>query len=103
MEIPKALVYCKTTYAVSPTEEQLLAYYKDYGYETIEDIVEEHGNGSWEWVIRDWFVNTNHTTQNKKHQLDNNIFRFENDNDTEEVELVDEEEWDEFNDDELIF
>ena len=50
-----------------------------------------------------WVVNTNHTTQNKKHQLDNNIFRFENDNDTEEVELVDEEEWDEFNDDELIF
>ena len=103
MEIPKALVYIKNTYAVAPTEEQLLAYYKDYGYETIEDILEGHGNGSWEWVIRDWYVNTDFTPEHKKHQLDNNIFRFENDNDNEDIELVDEDEWNEFKDDELIF
>lgn len=103
MEIPKALIHLKHTMAVSPTEEQLLEYYKDYGYTTIQDIVEEHGNGSWEWVIRDWFVNTNHNQQFKDYQTSNNIFRFENDNEDEEIELVDEDEWDEFKDDDLIF
>ncbi len=103
MEIPKSLVYIKNTYAVKPTEEQLLEYYKDYGYSSIEDILEEHGNGSWEIVIRDWFVNTNHTANHKKHQLDNNIFRFENDNDDEEVEVVSDEDWEEYEEDELLF
>lgn len=103
MKIPKALIYVENTMAVSPTEEQLLEYYKDYGYTTIDDILEGYGNGSWEMVIRDWFVNTNHTSEFKKYQIENNIFRFESDNDDEEIELVDEDEWEEFKDDELIF
>ena len=101
MEIPKALIHMKHTMAVSPTEEQLLAYYKDYGYDTIEDIVE--GLGSWEMVIRDWFVNTNYSIDFKNYQNENSIFRFENDNEDEEVELIDADEWEEFEDDELIF
>lgn len=103
MEIPKALIHLKYTMAVSPTKEQLLEYYKDYGYNNIEDIVEEHGNGSWEWVIRDWYVNTNFNQQYKEYQAKNNIFRFENDNEDEEVELLDEDEWNDFNDNDLIF
>jgi hypothetical protein len=103
MEIPKAFIYIKNTIAVAPTEEQLLAYYKDYGYETIEDILEEHGNGSWEWVIREWFVNTNFTPEHLKHQQDNNIFRYNNDNDDEEVELIDDEDWEDMKDDGDIY
>lgn len=101
MEIPKALIHLKHTMAVSPTEEQLLAYYKDYGYETIEDILD--ALGSWEMVIRDWFVNTNYSNDFKDYQTDNNIFRFENDNEDEEIELVTDDEWEEFEEDDLIF
>lgn len=103
MEIPKALIHLKHTMAVSPTEEQLLKYYKEYGYNTIEDIVEEHGNGSWEWVIRDWFVNTNYSIDFKNYQNENSIFRFENDNEDEEIELLTDDEWQELKDDDLIF
>lgn len=101
MEIPKALIHLKHTMAVSPTEEQLLTYFKDYGYTTIEEIVD--GCGSWEMAIRDWFVNTNHSIDFKNYQNQNSIFRFENDNEDEEIELVDDDEWDDFKDDELIF
>ena len=102
MEIPKALIHLKQTMAVSPTEEQLLEYYKDYGHNTIEDILADYG-GSWEMVIRDWYVNTDFTQQHKDHQLSNNIYRFENDNEDEEVDLLSEDEWKEFNEDDRIF
>ena len=101
MEIPKALIHIKHTMAVSPTEEQLLAYYKDYGYTTIEEIVE--ALGSWEMVIRDWFVNTNYSIDFKNYQNEKSIFRFENDNEDEEVELIDADAWEELEDDDLIF
>ena len=101
MEIPKALIHIKHTMAVSPTEEQLLAYFKEYGYDTLDEVVE--ALGSWEMVIRDWFVNTNYSIDFKNYQNENSIFRFENDNEDEEVELIDSDEWEEFEDDELIF
>ena len=101
MEIPKALIHIKHTMAVSPTEEQLLAYFKDYGYDTLDEVVD--ALGSWEMVIRDWFVNTNYSIDFKNYQNENSIFRFENDNEDEEIELVDDDEWDDFKDDELIF
>jgi hypothetical protein len=103
MSIPKALIHIKEVMAVSPTEEQLLEYYKDYGYETIEDILEGHAGGSWEILIRDWYVNTNFTQPHKDHQTTNNIFRFENDNENEEVEILSEDEWTEFDEDGRIF
>ena len=101
MKIPKALIHIKHTMAVSPTEEQLLAYFKDYGYDTIDEALD--ALGSWEMVIRDWFVNTNYSIDFKNYQNENSIFRFENDNEDEEIELVDDDEWDDFKDDELIF
>ena len=101
MEIPKALIHIKHTMAVSPTQEQLLAYFKDYGYDTLDEVVD--ALGSWEMVIRDWFVNTNYSIDFKNYQNENSIFRFENDNEDEEVELIDADEWEEFEDDELIF
>ena len=101
MEIPKALIHIKHTMAVSPTQEQLLAYFKDYGYDTLDEVVD--ALGSWEMVIRDWFVNTNYSIDFKNYQNANSIFRFENDNEDEEVELIDADEWEEFEDDELIF
>jgi hypothetical protein len=46
MNIPKAFVHIKNKVAVSPTKEQLLNFFKEYGYLTLEDILEAHGN--WE-------------------------------------------------------
>lgn len=102
MAIPKALIHLKYTMAVSPTEEQLLEYYKDYGLNTIEDILADY-DGSWEMVIRDWFVNTNYSVEFNNYQNDNRIFRFENDNEDEEIQLLSDDEWKEFEDDDLIF
>lgn len=101
MAIPKALIHLKYTMAVSPTEEQLLAYFKGYGYNTIEEIVD--GFGSWEMVIREWFVNTNYSVEFNNYQNDNRIFRFENDNEDEEIQLLSDDEWKEFEGDDLIF
>lgn len=102
-QIPKALVHVTTSFAVEPTEEQLLEFYKDYGYETIEDILEGHGGGDWDEVIREWFVNTYYGQDYKELCEGKNILRYESDNQEDEVEILDDEEWNQLKDNELIY
>lgn len=101
MKIPKALIHIKTVAAVEPTEEQLLEFFKPYGYSNLEDVLKDYIN--WQGVIREWYVNTNYTPAQIDHQVKNNIFRFESDNEEEEVELIDDEKWEEYQEDDLIF
>ena len=98
MNIPKAFVHIKNKVAVSPTKEQLLNFFKEYGYLTLEDILEAHGN--WEEVIREWFVNTYYTPQNISYQNGNNIFNF--DDNEEEIELMGDDEYENLKEDGLI-
>jgi hypothetical protein len=100
---PKALVHLQFTVAVSPTEEQLLEFFKPYGYETIEDILEGHGGGDWDEVIREWFVNTYYEGDYKEMCEKKNIFNYDSDNQEDEVEILDDEEWDEMKENGLIF
>jgi hypothetical protein len=101
--IPKALVHVNTSFAVEPTEEQLLEFYKDYGFETIDDILEGHGGGDWDEVIREWFVNTYYGQDYRELCEKKNILRYESDNQEDEVEILDNEEWDELKSNDLIF
>lgn len=103
MSIPKALVHVNVSFAVEPTEEQLLEFFKDYGHETIEDILEGFGGGDWDEVIREWFVNTYYGPDYRELCEKKNILRFESDREEEEVEIVDDEEWEEMKSNELIF
>jgi hypothetical protein len=89
-KVPKAYINTSYTFAVRPTEEQLLSYYKDFGYDNIEAILD--GQGSWEKVIRDWFVNTNFNQDYKDYQTINNIFGYEGD-EIEDVSIVSDTRW----------
>lgn len=101
--IPKALIHIQTTVAVSPTEEQLLEFFKPYGYETLEDILEGHGGGEWDEVIREWFVNTYYGQDYKEICEKKNIFNYDSDNQEDEVEILEQGQWEEMNDEGLIF
>ena len=101
--IPKALVHVTTSFAVEPTEQQLLEFYKDYGYETIEDILEGHGGGYWNEVIREWFVNSYFNPDQNDVLRTKNILRFESDVEEEEVEVLKEEQWNQFKENDLIY
>lgn len=101
--VPKALVHVTTSFAVEPTEEQLLEFYKDYGYDTIEDILEGHGGGDWDEVIREWFVNTYYGQDYRELCESKNILRYESDNQEDEVEILDDDEWQQLKDNELIY
>ena len=101
--IPKALVHIQTSVAVSPTEEQLLEFFKPYGFETIDDILEGHGGGDWGEVIREWFVNTYYGQDYKELSEKKNIFNYDSDTQEDEVEILDEEEWNEMRNEGLIF
>lgn len=99
--IPKALVHITTSFAVEPTEEQLLEFFKDYGYDTIEEILEGHGGGYWHEVIREWFVNTHFEEQPGNRAK--NILKYDSDSDNEKVILLNEEEWNSLIEDDLIY
>lgn len=98
MKIPKAFLHIKNTVAVSPTKEQLLNFFKEYGYLTLEDILEAHAN--WEEVIREWFVNTNLAPQCISYQNENNIYNI--DDDVEDIELMSDDEYENLKKDGLI-
>jgi hypothetical protein len=101
--IPKALVHIQTSVAVSPTEEQLLEFFKPYGFETIDDILEGHGGGDWGEVIREWFVNTYYGQDYKELSEKKNILNYDSDTQEDDVEILDDEEWDEMKENGLIF
>jgi hypothetical protein len=91
MEIPKAFITVVDSFAVRPTEEQLMKYYSEFGYTDIAAVVEDQG--SWDFVIREWFVNTNYQAEYKQFQLDNNIYHLDLDCNEEEVDIVTDEQW----------
>ena len=99
---PKALVHVTTSFAVEPTEEQLLEFFKDYGYDTIEEILEEHGGGYWPEVIREWFVNT-HYFEEQPGNREKNILRYDSDSEDEKVIIIDDEEWNKLKQHDIIY
>ena len=80
-----------------------MEFFKDYGYDSLDAILEGFGRGDWGEVIREWFVNTYYGTDYQELCEKKNIFRYDSDNQEDEVETIDDEEWDELKQNDLIF
>jgi hypothetical protein len=92
MLIPKALITIQNTLAVNPTEENLIKYFSEEGLDSIQDILEFYDN-NWDEILRRWFVGSFYSSSFIKQNFDNGIFRFDSDNNEENIEIIDEEEF----------
>ena len=86
-----AVVKVKKAELLKPSESQLMSYYMDYGYTNIDDVVEDYGE---EEMLREWYNNTNFTSEFQQHQEDSNIFPIDWDSEWEDVDIIDKKDWD---------
>lgn len=100
--IPKAYVYIKNTMVVNPDEKSLLTFYAEEGLNSIEEILEFY-NDDWNEILRRWFTNAYYTKDKKDYNLSVGIYNYDGDNDEESVEVMDDDEFEELMDDEIIF
>jgi hypothetical protein len=87
------VVRVKKADLISPSESQLLNYYIDYGYNTISEILNDYTKDE---MLREWYVNTNFTDEFSNYREAKNINSLEWDSEYEEVEVISEEEWNDF-------
>ena len=88
------VVKVKKADLISPTEGQLMAYYIDYGFNTIEEVIKEYGE---EEMLREWYNNTNFSSEFTLHRQDHNINHLDWDSESEDVEVISKEEWEDYN------
>jgi hypothetical protein len=86
-----AVVKVKKAELISPSESQLMSYYIDYGYTTISDVIEDYGESE---MLREWYNNTNFTSEFQEYQSKSNIFPIDWDSDWEDVDIIDKADWD---------
>ena len=86
-----AVVKVRKAELIKPSESQLMSYYMDYGYTNIDDVVEDYGE---EEMLREWYNNTNFTSEFQQHQEDSNIFPIDWDSEWEDVDIIDKKDWD---------
>ena len=87
------VVRVKKADLISPSESQILNYYIDYGYNTISEILNDYTEDE---MLREWYVNTNFTDEFSNYREAKNINSLEWDSEYEEVEVISEEEWNDF-------
>ena len=87
------VVKVKKADLISPTEGQLMAYYIDYGFNTIEEVIKEYGI---EEMLREWYNNTNFSSEFTLHRQDHNINHLDWDSESEDVEVISKEEWEDY-------
>ena len=100
-KVPKALIHLKYTLAVSPSENQLLDFFKEYGLKNLNEIVDDFG--SWEEVMREWLINTYFTAESINLCITKNIYQFESIEESETIEIIDDLRWDELKNEDLIY
>lgn len=88
------VVKVKKADLISPTEGQLMSYYMDYGFNTIEEVIKEYGM---EEMLREWYNNTNFTSEFTLHRQEQHINHLDWDSETEDVEVISKEEWEDYN------
>lgn len=88
------VVKVKKADLISPSEGQLMAYYIDYGFNTIEEVIKEYGM---EEMLREWYNNTNFTSEFTLHRQEQHINHLDWDSETEDVEVISKEEWEDYN------
>lgn len=75
---------------IKPSESQLMSYYMDYGYDNINEVLQDYDV---EEMLREWYNNTNFTSEFQQHQSKSNIFPIDWDSDWENVDIIDKEDW----------
>ena len=75
---------------ISPSESQLMSYYIDYGYTTIEEVIDILGIQE---MLREWYINTNFMVEFSHHQFNSNIFPIDWSSEYEDIDIVSEDEW----------
>jgi len=84
------VVKVKKAELIKPSESQLMSYYIDYGYNNIDEVLEDMGTKE---MLREWYNNTNFTSEFQEHQSKSNIFPIDWDSDWEEVDVIDKKDW----------
>jgi len=85
-----AVVKVKKAELIKPSESQLMSYYIDYGYKNIDEVLEDMGTRE---MLREWYNNTNFTSEFQEYQSKSNIFPIDWDSDWEEVDVIDKKDW----------
>lgn len=85
-----AVVKVKKAELLKPSESQLMSYYMDYGYSSIEEVIEDYGIKE---MLREWYNNTNFTSEFQKHQSKSNIFPIDWDSEWENIDVIDKKDW----------
>jgi len=75
---------------IKPSESQLMSYYMDYGYNNIDEVIEDYGE---EEMLREWYNNTNFTSEFQSHQSSSGIFPIDWDSDWEQVDVIAKKDW----------
>jgi|11_taG_2_1085331.scaffolds.fasta_scaffold06314_8 hypothetical protein len=86
-----AVVKVRKAELIRPTESQLMSYYMDYGYNNVDEVVDDYG--SLEEVLREWYNNTNYLNEFTEHQQQSNIFGIDWDSEWEQVDIIEKENW----------
>lgn len=94
-----AVVKVKKAELLKPTSTQLMSYYIDYGYSNIDEVLEDHNI---EEMLREWYNNTNFTSEFHEHQSKSNIFPIDWDSEWEQVDIIDKEDWQEIYDNHYV-
>jgi len=85
-----AVVEVRKADIVSPSEGQLMAYYTDYGYKNVDEVIQDYG---FEEMIREWYNNTNWSEEFSAHREKNNIHWVEFEKEYESVRPIPQDEW----------
>jgi hypothetical protein len=85
-----AVVKVKKAELLKPSESQLMSYYMDYGYSSIEEVIEDYGIKE---MLKEWYNNTNFTSEFQKHQAKSNIFPIDWDSEWENIDVIDKKDW----------
>ena len=75
---------------ISPSESQLMSYYIDYGYGSVEEVIEDMGQ---EEMLREWYINTNFTKDYQIHRESENIHFIDWASEYESVDVISQEDW----------
>ena len=94
-----AVVKVKKAELLKPSESQLMSYYMDYGYDNIDQVIEDYGI---EEMLREWYNNTNFTSDFQEHQKKSNIFPIDWDSEWEQVDIIEKEDWEEIYDNHYV-
>ena len=94
-----AVVKVRKAELINPSESQLMSYYMDYGYDNIDQVIEDYGI---EEMLREWYNNTNFTSDFQEHQKKSNIFPIDWDSEWEQVDIIAKQDWEEIYDNHYV-